>query len=434
MPASAGQRLLWLLDRYRGQGGALNCPMACRIRGPLDVEALGAAIDHLTYRHESLRTTFAGQSRKLTQLINAARPVPVTYADLSAASDPGAAAGEAMLADLRTRIDPARWPSRVTLWKLAADEHVLCVNLHHLVTDSWSCAVLFRELGPVLDRCLGGNAPLAPVGWQYREWADWQARLLDGPQAAVHRDYWLDQLAGMSLAPIPLTPRGADLEGRRASVREDIGPDVADRLRALARTHQTTLFAVMLSVFYALLARLTGARDLAVGSMFANRSKPEVAGTVGYLASLLVLRVRLPDRPSFEDVIRQAHATVSGALAHQDLPYHLLSQARAPAQPARVDDVVFQMLAEPIDQITRVGELEIEGVVPDVVGRFDVEFALMAGPDGCAAKLYFARDRLDPGWARHFIAAYAVLAAAVAAAPDAPLATLDAGPALAAAP
>jgi non-ribosomal peptide synthetase component F len=276
----------------------------------------------------------------------------------------------------------------------------------------------------VLARCLGDPAPLPAAGWQYRQFARWQADLLASERARGLRDYWLGQLSGMSLARIPLASRGADLEGRRCSEQVQIDPAVVDELRGLARSHQTTLFTVMFSVFVALLACVTGQSDLAVGSMFANRTEPQAQGTVGFLANLVVLRVKLPANPVFDDVIMAAHDTVAGALAHQDLPYHLLPQARAASPSVRVDDVVFQMLAEPIDRVTRTGDLELAGVVPDVVGRFDVEFALMVKEDGCAAKLYFTRSRLDPAWARHFITSYAALAGAVADDPARPIRAL----------
>jgi hypothetical protein len=409
-PASAGQRLLWLLDRYRGHGGALNCPMACRITGSLDIDALPAAIDYLTYRHESLRTTFLGRGPNLTQRINESRPVRLTGADLSTADDPAQALAASMAAEFRTRIDPADWPSRVTLWKTGAAEHVLCLNLTHLVTDSWSCAVLFRELGPVLARCLGEAAPLPEVGWQYREFTRWQEDMLAGERGRELSGYWLGQLSGLRLAAIPLRSRGGDLEGTRRSEQASISPVVFDGLRRLARDHQTTLFTVMFAVFVALLARVTGQNDIAVGSMFANRTQRQTQRTVGFLANLLMLRVRLPASPSFDDVISACHDTVTGALAHQDLPYHLLPTDRT-AQPVRADDLVFQMLAEPIDQVTRTAGLEFAGIVPDVVGRFDVEFSLMPRDDDCAAKLYFTPERLDPGWARDFITSYVALAA-----------------------
>jgi len=221
-----------------------------------------------------------------------------------------------------------------------------------------------------------------------------------------------------------LRHRSRSIDLIRRSEQVFISSAVLADLRGIARAHQSTLFTVMFAVFIGLLVNITGETDVAVGSMFANRARPQTQGTVGFVANLIVLRVKVPARPTFDDVIRAAHDTVAGALVHQDLPYHLLPQSSA-AQPVRVDDVVFQMLAEPIDQVARAGDLELEGVVPDVVGRFDVEFALMASEDGCAVKLYFTEDRLDPGWAHGFVTAYVALAESVATAPGMPLGALD---------
>src|SRR4051812_9131723 len=142
-PASVGQRLLWQMDHHRGAGGALNCPVFLRLRGRLDRGALLSALDRLVRRHESLRTTFAGRGHRLTQLIHEEPPPPATAElDLGGEPDPEEALERALAAEAQERVDPQAWPVRCTLWRLSDREHVLCVNMHHLVTDGWSCAVV----------------------------------------------------------------------------------------------------------------------------------------------------------------------------------------------------------------------------------------------------------------------------------------------------
>lgn len=424
IPASAGQRLLWFLDRYRGQSGALNCPMTCRIKGPLDDAALQAALHQLTARHESLRTTFARQGRRLMQLIHpAGRDLPVSV-DLSCYADPGVAMERALAGELQTRIDPTDWPVRATIWRLADDDHVLCLNMHHLVTDTWSCDVLFRELAAIYDGCSGGGSVLPPVGWQYAQFTLWQERRRGTDDFRRQLEYWQHHLDGVEPPRLPVASRQEGGAPQRSAEQFEIAGSVATALRELARRQGTTVFAVTFAVYYVLLYQLTGQRDLAVGSIFANRARAEVQNTVGFLANLLVLRTRLPEAATFAGVLDSVRRTVVDAFAHQELAFHLLPQITTPQGPMRLDDLVFQMLPEPLEVTEQAGKTQFRSLVPDVVGRFDFEFALMPRGDGFAGKLYYTQSRVSAPWARELIGTYDALARAVAAAPDLPIGRL----------
>ena len=425
VPASVGQRLLWFLDRHRGHSGALNCPMVCRIRGPLDEPALASCLETLTRRHEALRTTFTGRGRQLAQVIHEPRPLAVERRDLSGLPDPAAEVEQALAAELRTRVDPEVWPVRCTLWQVGPGDHVLCLNLHHLVTDTWSCGILHQELARAYASAVGAGPGLSPPGWQYADFAAWQEGLLGSDRFRRHEDYWRRQLQGAEAPPIPLGPGGAGAAaGRWGSEEADVVPEVAEKLRGLARGLRTTPFAVMLAICSSALHRLTGGEDLALASQFANRSRPEVAGTVGFIANQVVLRTRLPARATFSDVVAATRATVLDGFAHQELPHHLVP--RDPPRDAggdalRLDDVVFQMLAEPLEVAVDAGRARFEGMVPDVVGRFDFELGIMPRGRGFGVKLFYAADRLDPAWAQLFVATYVSVAAEVAARPEAPI-------------
>ena len=413
-PASIGQRMLWLIDRHRGDQGALNYPVLVRARGPLDEARLRDALEAVVARHEGLRTTFARRRGLLTQLIHEPAPACLARRDLGTAPDPGAALRDGLAAEIAGRIDPTEWPSRVTLWRLGADDHVLCLNVHHLVTDAWSCGVL---LGDLLQ-ALGGGPPLPRVGWQYRHYVRWQRGQLSADRLRPHRDYWQARLADLQLSALPLRDAGdGATAGRSGTARTVVAGAVADGLRRLARGHQTTLFTVLLSVYYALLHRATAQTDVAIASLFANRTRPETMRTIGFFANLVILRTRFDPRAPFTDLLRRARATVGEAQVHQQLPYYLLSQEALRAGDRRADEVVFQMLPE-IPPPLAVGGLDVEVLLPEVASRFDLELAVVPRGGGLDVLLQYSRRRVDDAWAARFAADYAALAARVAAAPD----------------
>jgi hypothetical protein len=412
-PASYGQRLLWFLQRLVGNSGALNCPMVVRVRGPLEEAALRRALDRLTARHESLRTTFTGAGHRLTQRVNDPAPVQFEVVDLQ-----GQHIDEVLLAELATTIDHTVAPIRTRVWQLGTNEHVLCLNMHHLVTDAWSCGVLYRELGALLEE----SPDLPDVDWQYIDFSNWQHEFMHNSQAHRHRDYWTRKLAGMELPAVPLGPR---VRPRTTGlVQADVSPATTEALKRIARAERSTLFAVMLAAYYATLHLKTGQRDLAVSSLFANRSQRPSAGTIGFLANMVVLRATLPAQASFADVVQSAARTAREAFIHECLPYQLLPVPAATVADQRVEDVMFQMLGEPIKVSTRAAGVELEGVVPRGVARFDCELAVVPHEAGLQVSLFHATSRLAPEWARSLVDDYVALVTAAAADPSRPLAAL----------
>jgi hypothetical protein len=413
-PASIGQRMLWLIDHHRGEQGALNYPVLARVRGRLDTAVLASALVHVVARHETLRTTFARRRGLLTQLVHEPAAVAVAERDLTAALDPDVALRDGLAEEIGERIDPTVAPFRVTLWRLAPEHQVLCVNVHHLVTDAWSCGILLDDL----LHAMGGGAPLPRVGWQYRHYVRWQRGQLAADRLRSHRDYWRAHLAGLQLCSLPLRDHlNGSPAGGSGTARAVIDGAAVNGLRRLARAHGTTLFTVMLSAYYAVLHRVTGQTDVAIASLFANRTRPEIMRTVGFFANMVILRTRFEHGVTFAGLLRRTHATVGEALIHQQLPYYLLSQEELRAGDRRADDVVFQMLPE-IPPPVAIGAVEVEVLLPEVASRFDLELAVVPRGAGLDVILQYSRRRVDDAWAAGFVATYASFAAGVAAAPD----------------
>jgi hypothetical protein len=406
--------MLWLIEHYRGGQGQLNYPLLLRIKGPLDHARLQAAVDRLIARHEALRTTFARRRGLLTQLIHLPEPAVITTSRVEPATQ--AALWQLVQAEIGTPIDPRSGPVRVTLWTLNPAEHLLCFNAHHLVTDAWSCRIVVEELA----LALGGAPELPRLGWQYRHFVHWQRRKSAAVRQQADASYWQLRLDGARAPALSGQAPGAQpgeppRPGSR-SVELDIDATAFAALRRLAQAEQTTPFAVLLSVYYALLHRESGDDDLAVASPFANRTRPEVMRTVGFFANLLVLRTTVRRGATFLDVLRGTRDTVSGALDHQAFAHFLPPAGEQPAA-RNVEDFIFQMLPE-LPPPMAAGDLEVEVLPPTVASRFDLELSVLPRRGGLRALFQFSPHRIDEALADRLAAGYAELITAVAAGGD----------------
>jgi Condensation domain len=423
LPASIGQRVLWQMDHHRGGHGALNCPLLVRLDGPLQLDALQAAVDALARRHESLRTTFAGRGPRLKQLIhNQPLPLEIAGVRLSGGEHNETELAQAIAREVQAPTSPADQPVRLTLWQLGNERRVLCMTMHHLVTDGWSTAVICDELGKLYGRILTGGPPLDPVGWQYADWTAWQEQQLRGEALRRLQTYWRRQLAGAMLPPLPRTPSKVALRERRSAVERASLPAATVRsLRRFARARGVAFFTCLLAIYYGLLACEAAEGDLAVGSIFANRARREAQSTVGFLCNMVVLRARCDAAMSLEELLPRADRAVVGAFAHQALPFQMLPLDTLDPASARPDAVVFQLFSGPMAPAVHVG-VRFEPVidVPDGIGS-RWEFELSAFPAGTQLSLLlcFAADLYDRGWACSFLDRYVELASTMAADPRA---------------
>lgn len=387
MLMSSGQRLLWLLQRYRGDGGALNCPVLLQVDGWLDHDVLAAALTNVVRRHESLRTVVNGDGRPPGMRI---KPPHLVHPDIVRVD--GASLTDLVLAELRTPIDPRLEMFRTTVFQRGTFDHVISLNVHHLATDAWSNAVISSELGQAYGQLRTGPARLSKPTWQYRDVVLDADRQLQGAALVNHVDYWTGQLSGAKLTDLSnpgseRTPTTGRFEVRRLSSGEHAG------LLRLCRQQHCTPFAAVLACFLAAVYRLTGTADLAVFTLFANRVRPETHNTVGYLCTLLVLRARLRAGRGLQAVIAESQRVTQEAFLHQQMPFHLLPPGtiQGPTTPK----VIFQMLGRSVHQFSS-AELRVRPYpMPDGWGtRFDLDIVAMETDHGLQILANFAEDRV----------------------------------------
>ena len=330
LPASFAQQRLWFLHQLEPASVAYNLPAAVRLEGALDRGALRAALTEIVRRHESLRTRFGVLDGAPVQIIDGAGPIDLPVVDLRAL--PAAAAeGQARLlvrGEGRRPFDLAHGPLlRTGLIALGAEEHVLSLNMHHVVGDAWSTAVLVRELRALYEAFSQRRpSPLPELEIQYADFAAWQRQWLSGDVLEEEIRYWRTRL-GSSPPVLELPtdrPRPAVQTFRGTNCWFSLPAALSGRLQALSRKEGTTLFMTLLSAFYALLARYSGQSDLVVGTPIAGRNHLQTENLIGFFVNTLVLRADLGGDPELAALALQVKELTLSSYAHQDLPFEKL--------------------------------------------------------------------------------------------------------------
>ncbi|WP_052511419.1 non-ribosomal peptide synthetase [Cupriavidus sp. HPC(L)] len=350
IPLSWAQQRLWFLWQWNRNSAAYNIPRAVRLRGNLDQAAMQRTFDALVERHESLRTTFHQEGEQAVQRIHPPASLPIAISDLR---DVDPARRDTTIqsqvdAEAQAPFDLEQGPLlRVRLLRLADDDHILLVTMHHIVSDGWSMNVVVDEFARLYAGFVSGqSAQLAPLPIQYADYAAWQKQWLEAGELERQLRYWKSHLAddGTVVLELPTDrPRPAVPSHRGGAVPFSLDADLTAKLRALARRADTALFTVLLAAFQVLLYRYTGQRDLRVGVPVANRNRVETEGVVGFFVNTQVLRIEIDGSMAFECVLARARESVLQAQAHQELPFEQLVEALQPERdPSR--NPLFQVM------------------------------------------------------------------------------------------
>ncbi|HEU0053517.1 MAG TPA: amino acid adenylation domain-containing protein, partial [Longimicrobium sp.] len=436
LPLSHSQRRLWFLCALEPDSPFYNIPAAVRLRGRLDVEALRRALGEIVRRHEAVRTTFHDTPDGPVQRV---RPAPEAFA-LQVADLRVFPAAWARAEVLRLAADEAETPFdlgrdlllRALLVRVAEDEHVLVLVLHHIAGDGWSVGLLFSELAALYGAFRAGEAsPLPPLPVQYPDFAAWQRAWLDGGELNAQLAYWRARLAGAPAAlELPTDrPRPATQSHRGEVLSFEVPPSLTRRARALARNEGATPFMVLLAVFDLALHRMSGEDDLVVGAPVAGRARPEVEGLIGFFVNTMALRVNVSGDPSFRALLGRVREATLEAYAHQDLPFDRVVEELHPER-SLGRNPVFQV-AFALQNVPR-APLRLEGVtlaleeIDSGTAKFDLFLELEEADDRLRARLEYATDLWEEAGAARIAALFLRLLDAATAAPDASLSTLGA--------
>ncbi|HEU4767477.1 MAG TPA: condensation domain-containing protein, partial [Pyrinomonadaceae bacterium] len=334
IPLSFAQERLWFLDQLEPGGAAYNMPGAVWLEGDLNVDALERSLNEIVRRHEVLRTTFRAERGRPMQVIAPSLHIALPLVDLTSFKEPETEARRLAREEAGQPFDLAYGPLvRAVLLRLSGERHLLLVTLHHIVADGWSVTLLVQELGTLYAAYSGGfEARLAELPVSYADYAVWQREWLSGERLEQELGYWRQQLAGeLPVLKLPLAQvRASEARHRGGLVTVRVGADVTASLRELGRREGATLFMTLLAAWKVLLWRLSGERDVVVGTPVAGRGSRELEGLIGFFVNTLVLRTEVEGERSFAEVLQRVRTVCLEAYAHQEVPFERVVEELAP--------------------------------------------------------------------------------------------------------
>ena len=381
LPLSSGQRRVWLLAQLDETGCAYNRCDVYRVRGNLDARVLTASLEKTVERHSILRTTYHSRDGEPFQIIRPPAPFRLDKLDLRdlPSSDRMrraiAAAGE----EARRQFDLSRDPMlRARLIRLEHDDHVLVLTMHHIASDGWSSEIILGELGAHYAVAVGTTSDaLLPMPLQYADFAASQFRKTQESVFDESLGWWRGQLAAApTLLALPTDRERPSVQNFQGSAETFVLPkEICDRLGAIAREHRATLFMALLSAFYTLLHRYSGADDIVVGTPIAGRMRKETEGIVGLFVNMLGMRGDLSGNPTFRELLQRTRRTAIDAFAHQEVPFEKVVEALHPQRNlsyAPVFQTTFQLRNYPLKEMRFAG-LSVEKLdLQPMAAQFDL--------------------------------------------------------------
>lgn len=415
-PVSFAQQQLWFIDQWATGSPFYNIPVPLRLEGPLNIAVLEQSIAEIVRRHEILRTTLRNIDGQPVQVIT---PVPlvrqgakgadrlwmVPVVDLEPLSKDAQEALAHLLVDqeIQQVFDLSQGPLlRTSLLRLHAQEHLLLLTIHHIVSDAWSIGVLFEELAALYSAFSSGRpSPLAELPIQYADFTLWQRDYLQGETLKTLMAYWKQQFS---------KPAGVlELSSNRSEVRAQtfqgaahllqLPRSLTDKLRALSKRTGTTLFMLLLAAFQVLLLRYSGQEDIVVGTPAANRPRRELEQLIGPFVNTLALRLDLSGNPTFLDLLARVRKMTLDAFDNQDLPFGTLVAALNPER-SQSHSPLFQAfftLHNGPQKLLALPQLRISTLPMELqFARFDISLNLLENAQGLVGTLEYNTSLFEP--------------------------------------
>lgn len=406
LPLSFAQQRLWLISQLEPDSPAYNMLLPVHLKGPLNIEVLGRALDETITRHEILRTTFTVIDDNPVQVIAAPQSLALPVLDISHIDEEARQSKVMQLAteEARRPFDLTTGPLiRAKLLRLAHNEHVFLLAMHHIISDGWSMGVFVRELSALYEAFSKAKpSPLAELPVQYADFASWQRNWLQGDVLESQLAYWRKQLGGaIPVLQLPTDRPRPPIQTFRGAAQSVLIPkELSHQLSALSHQEGVTTFMSLLAAFQTLLYLYSGQTDILVGTPIANRNNADIEGLIGFFVNTLVMRTDLSDDPSFRKLLKRVREVALGAYSHQDLPFERIVEELQPERdPSR--NPIFQVWfvlqnATSARQTPEIPSLKMRTLdVENKASLFDLMLNLTETPFGLSGCLEYNTDLFD---------------------------------------
>ena len=386
------QERLWFIDQFEGGSAHYNMPAGVRLQGAVNISALTRALETIVMRHQSLRTVFSlGDDNRAIQKILEDISLEIPIVDLSTLSEAerkqsiGKISQEESSKAFNLSSDLML---RAKILKLAEDDIILLMTMHHIASDGWSMTILVKEFNALYEAyCQAKENPLPPLAVQYADYAQWQREYLTGETLDQHVAYWQKQLADIPVVHnLALDyPRPSQQTFRGAALHSSVKQETYKAFNSLCQKQGATLFMGLHAAFSCLLSRYSNENDIVIGTPIANREQAEVANLIGFFTNTLVLRSNLSDDPNFIDLLQQSKTTALSAYAHQQMPFEKLVDVLKPER-SLSHNPIFQIslaLQNNDNEQLQVSETSLSGVMADATtAKFELALSVTEAPAG----------------------------------------------------
>ena len=331
LPLSYAQSRLWFFDQLSPGNTNFNLVQALRIAGVLQLDILERCCNEVLRRHEILRTTFPTVRGEAHQAIAPHSNFNLTVVDLSCRSNPRAEAEQLILREEHTPFNLGKGPLiRISVYRLATEEHIVVFAVHHIIFDGWSTGVFMREFGALYAAfCTGLPSSLPELQIQYADFAYWERATIQGERLQKHLHFWRRELYGpLPILDLPLDHSRPAMQTFRGGKHDfAVSQQLTEALHQLAHRNGATLFMTLVGAFNCLLYSYTAQTDMIVGTDVANRNSAAAEALIGFFINQVPLRISLRGNPEFVELLARVREKTLSTYTHQELPFDRLVDA-----------------------------------------------------------------------------------------------------------
>ncbi|PNK21304.1 amino acid adenylation domain-containing protein [Cylindrospermopsis raciborskii] len=431
-PTSFQQRRLWFLYELEPTSSAYNICSIFDLKGTLNITALRVAFKQLQQRHESLRTTFMDVDGEPWQKIHANSATELRLEDWS--NDRSEDKIPEIIAEIARHESDHQFNLqtgpliRAQLFKIESKQHILSINLHHIIADAWSVGIILEEIAMLYQAEISKTPMALPeLKFQYTDYALWQKGNFQNSNILEKSlTYWEKQLAQLPTLQFPLDfPRPRLQTFRGGLIKFEISKETTNRIRNFIVKEGATLFMFLMAVFQTLLSRYTGQEDIAVGTSIANRPS-DSENLIGFFVNMLVIRTNLADEPNFNSLLKTVKKTILSAFEHKEIPFEtLVEKLNLPRDTSRnpLFQIAFTLLNAPKPQFGT-GDLEVCILATQEAARFDLELFITETEDTLNGAVSYNIDLLKRETVERLARHFCQLLESVLAQPEIPVSRL----------